>query len=237
MRKLSSADRAGLYITVSIHLAVILVLLLTVVTPALKREYSFEIDLSQIEEMERLQEELEFKKKVNDRLNELLRQNGLDPVQTKQEAPKTFAVDRSYRELLKENDRIQKDIRETLDGREAAGEGSISVSTEKPKKQEDQSAGHEYTGPSVVSYDLGGRKASRLPIPSYKCLGGGEVTVLIDVNPQGKVIGAQILDEVSSSDECLRRFAITAAYRAMFSIDSKAPAKQRGDIVYSFIAQ
>ena len=99
----------------------------------------------------------------------------------------------------------------------------------------------EYKGPSVVSYSLDGRKASRLSIPAYRCMGGGEVTVLITVDPQGNVLNAKIYDDVSSSDPCLREFAVRAARLSRFSAlpqnKIRELPRQKGEIVYKFIAQ
>ena len=82
-----------------------------------------------------------------------------------------------------------------------------------------------------------GRKASHLPIPAYRCLGAGQVTVLITVNPGGTVIDAKVDDAVSSKDGCLRNFAVRAARLSKFSAKADAPAKQQGNIVYEFVAQ
>ncbi len=230
MKRPAPENRAGLLITVSVHLAVIIVLLLTVVTPTLRSQSQFEMDFSELEEFERLQKELEFKKDVNRRLNELLARNGLEPINADQ-GLRNVAVNRHTQDLLDENARIQKDIKETL---EHQSEATISYEATRVEQVEESV---EYTGPSVVSYDLGGRKASYLPIPAYKCYGGGEVTVIIIVNPEGNVLSAKIQEEVSTGDSCLREFALRAASRARFSRDPNAPAKQRGDIVYAFIAQ
>ena len=94
-----------------------------------------------------------------------------------------------------------------------------------------------YTGPSVLSYEVPGRKGSYLPIPAYKCMGEGEVTVNVTVNPQGKVIGASVKEDVSSDDACLRDYAVRAAKKSFFSSKAGAPAKEYGYITYRFIAQ
>ena len=95
----------------------------------------------------------------------------------------------------------------------------------------------EYSGPSVVSYYLEGRKASKLPIPAYRCYGGGMVTVLISVDNAGNVMAAKVQEDGSTDDKCLREFAVRAARMSKFSSDPKAPAHQAGNIVYQFIAQ
>ena len=60
-------------------------------------------------------------------------------------------------------------------------------------------------------------KASSLKIPAYRCYGSGDVTVIITVNNSGQVVGAKVLDAVSSGDQCLRNFAIRAARLSRFS--------------------
>ena len=94
-----------------------------------------------------------------------------------------------------------------------------------------------YTGPSVLSWSLDGRKASRLPIPAYRCMGSGEVTVIITVNNQGNVINAKVDEGLSSKDGCLQGYAVRAARLSRFSASQQAPARQMGTITYAFIAQ
>ena len=53
--RLSPDQKVGLYITVSIHLAVIIVLLLVRIGYEIKRENSFVLDCTQQEEQERKQ--------------------------------------------------------------------------------------------------------------------------------------------------------------------------------------
>jgi TonB family protein len=89
----------------------------------------------------------------------------------------------------------------------------------------------------VLSYNLDGRKATHLPIPAYRCYGAGDVTVIITVNNAGQVVRAKVLEEVSSSDNCLCSFAVRAARLSRFNASPDAPANQTGEIVYRFIAQ
>jgi hypothetical protein len=58
-----------------------------------------------------------------------------------------------------------------------------------------------------------------------------------DTVPEGMVIGAEVKDDISSTDQCLRNFAVRAARLSRFSQSSTAPARQTGEIVYRFIAQ
>ena len=52
-------DKAGLYTTVIIHLAVLIVLLATSLGFSIQRENSFVLDFSKLEELERLHAEVE----------------------------------------------------------------------------------------------------------------------------------------------------------------------------------
>ena len=243
MRRLSSEQKAGIYTTVIIHLAVVIVLLLAGLDYSLKRENSFVLDFSKLEEMERLQEEVEqlrkeaeFKESISEKLQREL--DAAPPV-------RGVAVDRAAlkddrgtdaEQLYKDAQRLQEELAKGYEVQQddVADPGPV----EPPKKEEPKpQEAPVYSGPSVVSYFLEGRKASHLPIPAYRCLGGGQVTVLITVDPGGTVTGAKVDEAVSSKDGCLRSFAIRAARLSKFSAKADAPPKQQGNIVYEFVAQ
>ena len=137
-------------------------------------------------------------------------------------------------ELYKEAERLAQELKngQLEDAREETvelpGENKVEKKDE-PKK--------EYSGPSVVSYNLDGRKASTLKIPAYRCYGSGDVTVIITVDNQGTVVNAKVMEEISSDDSCLRNFALRAARLSKFSASTTAPARQSGEILYRFIAQ
>ena len=117
---------------------------------------------------------------------------------------------------------------------EEARDETVEMQHQQKQEQKNQK---EYSGPSVLSYNLDGRKASHLPIPAYRCYGAGDVTVIITVNNAGQVVRAKVMEEISSTDNCLRSFAVRAARLSRFSASSEAPANQTGEIVYRFIAQ
>ena len=233
-------DKAGIYTTVIIHLAVLIVLLATSLGFSLQSENSFVLDFSKLEELERLQEEVErlrqeaeFQKAISERLEAEI---GAAPG-----GYRNVAVDRASLkddrgtdadQLYKDAERLAKELK---GGFEVPDDGfSANLPSKDDGKKKEQKA---YSGPSVVSYYLEGRKASKLSIPAYRCMGAGEVTVLITVDNSGSVIAAKIDESCSSSDGCLRSFAIRAARLSRFSADPKAPARQQGNIVYQFIAQ
>lgn len=241
-KKLSTEDKAGVYMTVIIHLAVIIVLLISGLGYSLKSENSFVLDFSKYEDIEKLQREAEklekelaFKQSIADKLEKELAAG------RSQSEVRNVAVDRSQlkddrgtdaQQLYKDAERLQKEL---ASGYELPSTEAEQKSSTDKQKQESKTS--SYQGPSVVSYELAGRKASHLPIPAYRCQGGGEVKVLIGVNPAGAVVEAKVDESASSTDRCLRNYAIRAARLSKFSIKSDAPAKQNGYIIYSFIAQ
>ena len=235
----SNGNLAGILITVSIHLAVIIILLLTVVEPSIRKQSAtYEFDFTKQDEIEKLEKEVQRQKALNDRLEKLLKENGVgsEPVRNVTVDRGSLKDDRGTdaEKLYREAERIQKQYEEIM----SRGDDSFIAMKEprhSEKKEEEQKS--VYSGPSVLSYEVAGRKGSYLPIPAYKCMGEGEVTVNVTVNPQGKVIAASVKDDVSSDDSCLRAYAVRAAQSSMFSSKAGAPAKEYGYITYRFIAQ
>ena len=232
-------DKAGLYLTIIFHLVVIIVLLAYHIDSAVRREESFVLDFSRQEEIEQKKKEEIFKKDVSKRIDEMLA-----AAQVSRNEIKNIAVDAGSplkddrntdaEQLYKDAERLANDLKKGQESREDAREETVELPTENKKSEEKKK---EYSGPSVVAYNLDGRKASHLKIPAYRCYGCGDVTVIITVDPQGNVVAAKVLDEISSGDPCLRSFAVRAARLSKFSASTSAPARQNGDILYRFIAQ
>ena len=239
MKRSLRDNLAGILITVSIHLAVIIILLLTVVEPSIRKQSAtYEFDFTKQDEIEKLEKEVQRQKALNDRLEKLLKENGVgsEPVRNVTVDRGSLKDDRGTdaEKLYREAERIQKQYEEIM----SRGDDSFIAMKEprhSEKKEEEQKS--VYSGPSVLSYEVPGRKGSYLPIPAYKCMGEGEVTVNVTVNPQGKVIAASVKDDISSDDSCLRAYAVRAAQSSMFSSKAGAPAKEYGYITYRFIAQ
>ena len=233
-----SEDKAGLYITVIFHLVIIIILLACQIGAVLKRENSFVLDFTKQEEVEKKKAEENFKEEVSDRLDQLLASAVGVPI-------RNIAVDRSSalkddrntnaEQLYKDAERLAQELKDGFKADEP-DEDYVAINKPSPVKKEDPKK-QSYSGPSVVSYALDGRKASRLSIPAYRCLGAGHVTVIITVDPSGNVIAAKIQEDASSNDKCLRDFAIRAARLSKFSASTSAPPRQLGNIVYMFIAQ
>jgi len=236
--KLSPDQKAGLYITAIIHVAVIIVLLLARIGYEVQQENSFVLDFTQQEEKERILEERQLKQSVAQLLDNLISASSGTPV-------RNVAVDRSALkddrgtnadELYKEAERLAQDLK---DGQNRPQENpdDYAALPSHPEKQEKEQETKPYSGPSVLSWSLDGRKASHLPIPAYRCYGSGEVTVIITVDNKGTVVNAKVDDASSAADGCLRTFAVRAARLSRFSASQTAPARQTGTITYAFIAQ
>lgn len=235
--KLTPDQKAGLYITVSVHLAVIIVLLAVRIGQEIKRENSFVLDFTQQEEKEREEARQQFEQATADQLERLLAAAQGVPIRNVTVDRSSLKDDKGINadELYKEAERLAQELK---DGQSRQEDPESFISTDQPdhRPQERQQT-QAYSGPSVLSWSLDGRKATRLPIPAYRCYGAGEVTVIITVNNRGDVINAKVDGELSSPDGCLRTFAVRAARLSKFSSSTTAPARQMGTITYAFIAQ
>lgn len=232
--------RIGFYSTVVFHLVIIIILLATTISNVIAEESAFVLDFTGIEqEQQRIKEE-EIKIQAKKAVEDLLKGN------VSASAYRNVAVDRSSGRNLRD-DRFKnpsqvydeaRELQKKLDAsrREAMMEQG-SDDTANPNQKEKSRKSETYKGPSVLSYTLDGRKGMSLPVPVYKCYGGGDVYVQITVNRRGYVIGASIIAGSSSADECLINAAIAAAKRSRFSASQTAPEKQVGEIAYRFIAQ
>ena len=236
--KLTPDQKAGLYITAIVHLAVIIVLLLCQIGYSVQRENSFVLDFTKQEEQERIEKQEELSRTALAQLEDLLAAARTQPVRNVTVNRSQLKDDRNTDadQLYRDAERLAQDLKDGQHRQQDNPDDYVQdpvtpPSDPKPRKQE------TYSGPSVLSWSLDGRKASRLPIPAYRCVGAGEVTVIITVNNQGTVVDAKVDDGSSSGDGCLRSFATRAARLSKFNASATAPARQLGTITYLFIAQ
>ncbi|MBR5611075.1 MAG: hypothetical protein IKW65_06105 [Bacteroidales bacterium] len=239
--KIDNDEKAGLYLTVIFHLILIIVILAYSIHRTVSQETSFVLDFTKQEELEREREIQAFKESVSAELDELI-------AQSRQSAPRNVAVDASrsgerlrddrsanpsevYDEARRLQEKLDASRREAQEAMDSEDNVAIGQKKEETKSKE------TYVGPSVLSYRLEGRKGQSLPIPAYKCIGGGDVTVAIIVNRKGYVVNVKVVENVSSPDICLQDYAMRAAKRSRFTASSTAPERQAGEIVYRFIAQ
>ena len=236
--KLTPDQKAGLYITAIVHLAVIIILLLGQIGYAVQRENSFVLDFTKQEEQEKIEKQEELSRNALAQLVSMLSVARSQPVRNVTVNRSQLKDDRNTDadQLYRDAERLAQDLkdgqhRQQDDPEDYVQDPVTPPSDPKPRKQE------TYSGPSVLSWSLDGRKATHLPIPAYRCIGAGEVTVIITVNNQGTVVDAKVDDGSSSGDGCLRSFATRAARLSKFNASSTAPARQMGTITYLFIAQ
>ncbi|MBR5256721.1 MAG: energy transducer TonB [Bacteroidales bacterium] len=236
--KLTPDQKAGIYITAIIHLAVIIVLLLCQIGYSVQRENTFVLDFTKQEEKEEEVKKEELHRSAIAQLESMLATARSQPVRNVTVNRSQLKDDRNTDadQLYRDAERLAQDLkdgqnRKIEDPEDFVREPVTKPAETKPRKQE------TYSGPSVLSWSLDGRKATHLPIPAYRCVGAGEVTVIITVNNQGTVVDAKVDDGASSSDGCLRSFATRAARLSKFNASTTAPARQMGTITYLFIAQ
>lgn len=161
--RIRKEDKAGLYITITLHVVVIIVLLISQIHSALKTETSFLLDFSDIEEVERLRKELEFKEQISKRLDDLIEAGGYRP----SSEIRNVAVDASQlkddrntdvEKLYEDARRLESELR----GNNAVNESDSEDYVGTDEKSESKQSEETYSGPSVVAYSLDGRKAALL---------------------------------------------------------------------------
>ncbi len=228
-------NRIGLYSTIIFHLVVLIILLVYSIGASVKKESSFILDFTQQEKQELIkqQQELkEFKDRVSKELDAMIAAAPTPQV-------RNAVVDANAIKARAEREALGRSVEEALaaNRRKAleAEEDDVATETNPDTGGDTDGEAHEYTGPSVVSWNLEGRKALMpMPVPSYKGYVGGDVLVKIYVNRSGRVIKAVV---ASSSDRSLDRWAIRAAEKTKFNRSDSADDPQIGDILYRFVAQ
>jgi hypothetical protein len=114
-------------------------------------------------------------------------------------------------------------------------ESSIESDKQQQKPVENKS-NVVYRGPSVLNYALENRSKRYMPVPAFKCRGGGIITIGIIVNPKGEVISASI-ESTDSQEDCISETALEAARASLFNINLNADPKQKGSITYQYLPQ
>ena len=235
-------NKAGLYLTIIFHLVVIIVLLVYQIDSTMKAETSFVLDFSKQEELEKQEEIRVLKEEVSKQLDEMIA-----AARASQAPIRNIAVDASNKplkddrntdvdQLYKDAERLAKELKANQNAiEEDATEETVDLSSK--KSEENEQTSQPYSGASVLSYRLDGRKARHLPIPAYKCYGGGDVVVIINVDQAGRVVGAKVNEAGTTGDGCMKREAVKAAKLSRFSGSQTAPDPQVGEIVYRFIPQ
>ena len=233
-----SEDKAGLYITAIIHLAVIIILLLVKIDSVGSTEF-YVLDYTETKAPE-------IKKKTETKKVELTQEQIARLIaaasESNREQLKSIAVNAGLKDdrntdaekLYRDAEKLARELKEGQ--KRPADDDRVETSSGHQDHPDSDKPPRAYSGPSVLSWDLEGRRAERLPIPAYRCYGAGDVTVIITVNKAGQVVAAKVDDLSSSSDGCLRQRSVEAARNSKFSRDESRET-QMGTIVYRFIAQ
>lgn len=154
-------------------------------------------------------------------------------------------IDKVKEELIKSGKLgVDNYIDEQKKMKESNGNENLNVAKdtirnkEKVKPTKSQELAANFKGPTRIYYDLVNRNHLYLPIPIYKCEGSGKVVLSIEVDQNGVVQKAQIVDrESTASDPCLIETAINTALISRFNPDASSPRIQLGMLTYEFVAQ
>ena len=121
-------------------------------------------------------------------------------------------------------------------GRREEQEMIARSKAQREAKEGEKESGVKQKVSVLISYWLPGRRDVSLYMPAYQCEGGGEVTVNITVNRNGKVVSAS-MKESSTNSSCINDMAILAARNSRFNVDDTGSDKQSGTITYIFVPQ
>lgn len=226
--------RVAVFITVIIYLVFAIIFVFSkIVVNKVDAQNRIVVDLS---ELDRLKEELAKAEELNRRLNEAAPDEYFNDVRN------IVSNENAAVEELHQNDQhVQDQLRETREMFEKAQQELQMMEQQQARQEEDAAAGKDarVEGRVTVSFSLSNptRTAANLFVPAYRCEAGGKVVVGITVNPNGDVIAASVVKNLSSSDYCMVTTALDAAERSRFNVHPAAPAKQTGTITYIFVPQ
>ena len=234
--------RVTICITVIVYLVIAVVLLSAkIMLQSRESESVVIVDFSDPAELERLQEELRRAEELNKLLNENnnyeysrvrneISNENAEEVRDKLSGETREIFDRSE-EVMRDMDRNSTEYEQML--------ADLNVTQPQNVESQQQVKDHKVKGRVTVSFSLSQplRHAVRLPVPAYKCSGGGTVVIDIVVSRNGDVLSASVDRSQSSSDNCMNSAALEMALRSRFNVDSSAPGRHSGTITYVFLPQ
>ena len=166
--KLTPDQKAGILITAIVHLAVIIVLLLFGIGYSTQRENTFVLDFTKQEEKEAQEKQDQLHETALAQLENLLAAARSQPVRNVTVNRSQLKDDRNTDadQLYRDAERLAQDLKDgqhrQMDNPDDYVQDPVTPPSDpKPRKQE------TYSGPSVLSWSLDGRKATHLPIPAY----------------------------------------------------------------------
>ncbi len=231
LKKVFQNNLHGIIGTIIFHLILLIIFLSAKIEKVKKvNEQAISIDfVQQLPDIEKIIEQKKEKLAEMQPLSEQTRKN--IAVNTAEKLEKQISTKDYIEEVKKElgiknlNQQLSRDI----------DNGNVNVPAE--EKKEDQGQQKKYMGPTNITYFLENRQKKYLPVPVYKCEGGGKVIVDIIVNQDGEVVSADISGKSTSDSPCLQEVAKRYALLTTFNMDFNAPSRQKGYISYNFIPQ
>lgn len=232
-------NRETICITVIVYLVVAIILLTShVLLAPRERESAIVVSFEDMEELQRLEEELQRAQELNDLLNSPLANEyeSVRNVVSNEQVESMDEMSAETRELFE----ASEEVMEEMDRNSAEYEQWLAaLADERQPEQRTEVRDARVSGGVTVSFSLADpvRHAVRLPVPAYKCAGGGRVVVEVVVSRNGDVLSANVDKSRSTSDDCMISAALEMALRARFNVDASAPSRHSGTITYAFVPQ
>ncbi len=235
---ISEDSKAGILVTVIIHLAVIIVLLSCALGAATGSNNTVYIELPEPEERVLTPEELEeFKALEAEKaaLEEAMMREQIRAEVLSGKIPRSTIVNRDrladdrntdVDQLEKDRQRAEEAMKNALDGDFKPYEYTPSDPGPKADNQP-----QSYSGPGMIEYDIPGWRANYLYPPGWTQYTGGVVTVQVTLDSSGNVSKVSV---ISSTNSKLNSAACSAARQSSFT-GGTPPGE--GWIRYTFASQ
>ena len=203
-------------------------------------QQGFYIDLQTVEMLERERDRLEEEvRKVNSQIdwssirNTSSNENALNERLADDRNTNTAQLNASAA-AVEERMRANREAFEA--GLNAANRAGQRKDDAAKTKAESKSNDAKVKGRVTVSFAFSNpvRYSRHLIKPAYRCEGGGQVDVAVEIDRSGRVLSAEV---TYGGDECMRQTAIEAARNSRFDHNDAAPSRQKGTITYIFIPQ
>ncbi len=150
---------------------------------------------------------------------------------------RSAVTEREYDAEIKAAQQLVSDVNRNL-SRKIPKIGDVAMPVDNTEgKTAEQVKQSNFKGKSNIHYNLANRYHLLLPIPVYLAQGGGNVTVDIVVNREGRVISANPRSNSGIKEMIIFAYAKQAAEKTEFNPDPSAPERQSGTISYLFIPQ
>ncbi len=231
-------NRASLCITLIIYLVLAIAFIFgKILITSKPHTQGFYVDLSEIEELEAIQQELQKQVEAKQSLdwssvsnrvsNQAAEQSAVDNSNTNLD--RISSTTQSLQEQMNAN---REAYEKALQSIEQMREDAKSNASNDGEQREDR----KIEGSVTVSYSFTNpvRHSVNLTVPAYQCEGGGDVVVEVTLNKRGVVTAARVL---RGGDGCMQQAALGAAKSSRFNTDNNAPEGHIGTITYIYIPQ